>query len=149
MASSCEHLHFIVVEHLRIRCSFGIFGPRDHDRGHRACLPILVPPHFIRIRWRCPRQLMSFSLSLSLSYCWFSSLSLSLSLSLLSLLFCPRGCFRASRVSPLPVGYSTSPATQHRRLLNIVGYSTSSVTQHRQPCPQSEIRRLMKKIQDY
>jgi hypothetical protein len=30
------------------------------------------------------------------------------------------------------VGYSTSSATQHRRLLNIVGYSTSSVTQHRQ-----------------
>jgi hypothetical protein len=45
------------------------------------------------------------------------------------------------------VGYSTSSATQHRRLLNIIGYSTSSVTQHRQPCP-IEIRRLIKKIQD-
>jgi hypothetical protein len=39
---------------------------------------------------------------------------------------------------PCAPGYSTSSATQHRRLLNIIGYSTSSITRHHQPCPQSK-----------
>jgi hypothetical protein len=43
----------------------------------------------------------------------------------------------------LIVGYSTSSVTQHRRLLNIFGYSTSSTLST------IEIRRLIKKIQDY
>jgi hypothetical protein len=40
--------------------SFGVFGPRDHDRNHGVCLPVNFATYLTQIRWIWTRFRRSF-----------------------------------------------------------------------------------------
>jgi hypothetical protein len=47
MAVWIKYRVIITVVNLECCCYFNLVGPRDHDRGDWACLPILPAPHFL------------------------------------------------------------------------------------------------------